>query len=211
MITQFISGFMSGLSDQGKKLLAIALIVVIVALFDRLLIGPTMSRLATIDEETAKEEESIKGDLHFLGYKDRILKEAKAVDSYLADNLPVEKDVDTGLLKKIEIIATKANVTLVKETIAAVLQEEDTLKYSADVECSGKLTDVITFMHLINTSNELTKVVKFNLGSKKADSDDIKATMTITKVIVSKKPLPKQETPAPSGVNQTDASNVKKN
>ena len=205
MITKFISG----LSDQGKKLLVIALIIVIVALFDRLLIGPTMSRLAVIDEDTVKEEETIKEDLHFLGYKDKILKEAKAVDPYLTDNIPAENDINTALLKRIEIIATKANVTLAKETTAAGVQEENNLKYSADVECSGKLADVVTFMHLINTSDELTKVVKFNLGSKKADSDEIKATMTIAKVIIPRKNLPISVNPTSPSTTQTDASTKK--
>ena len=206
-----ITKFLSGLSDQAKKLLVIALIIVIAALFDRLLIGPTMSRLAIIEEDTTREEESIKKDLHFLNYKGKILKEAKEVDSYFIDTAPVENDVNTALLKKIEIIASKANVTLVKETTSAAVPEPNDLKYSADVECSGKLADIVAFMHLINTSDELMKVARFNLGSKKSDSDEIKATMTIAKIIVSRKTLPKVETPTPSGAAQTDVSTTKKN
>lgn len=208
MIPKFISGFMSGLSEQGKKLLTIALIIVIAALFDRLLIAPTMSRLATIDEETAKEEQSIKEDLHFLTYKDKILKQDKAVEPYFTDNLPTEDEIIAAFLKKIEIIATKANVALAKVTPIPAVQESDKLKYSADLECSGKLADVVTFMHLINASQELTKVVKFNLGSKKADSDEIKATMTVAKVIISKKALVKPTSSATSGNTQADASKV---
>jgi hypothetical protein len=206
-----ITKFIAGLSDLGKILLVIALITVIVALFVCLLIYPTMSRLAVIDEETVKEEQSIKQDLHFLRYKDRILKEAQAIDPYLIDNIPAENEINAALLKKIEIIASKANVILAKETPSTSLQDANDLKYSADVECAGKLADVVTFMHLINTSNELIKVVKFNLGSKKADSDEIKGTMTIAKVIIPKKTLPKPVTPALSGNSQADASNAKKN
>ena len=56
-----------------KKLLMVAVVIVIAALFDRLLIGPTMSRLSSINEDITKEETSISQDMRFLGYKDRIV------------------------------------------------------------------------------------------------------------------------------------------
>ena len=61
MINNFISQankFISELSPLGKKLLAVAVLIIIVTLFDRLLVAPTMSRLNTIEEETAKEQNS---------------------------------------------------------------------------------------------------------------------------------------------------------
>jgi hypothetical protein len=67
-----ITKFISGLNDNQKKLLVIAVVIVIAALFDRLLIAPTMSRLSSIEDDIAKEEASIKQDIRFLGYKDRI-------------------------------------------------------------------------------------------------------------------------------------------
>lgn len=210
MINKFISGFMSGLSDQGKKLLTIALLIVVVALFDRLLIAPTMSRLAAIDEETAMEERKIKEDLQFLAYKDKILNQARAVEPYLMDNLPSDDEVIAAFLKKIEILAAKANVIVAKVTPAAASEDAGNRKYAADLECSGVLADIVSFMHLINASEELTKVVRFNLGAKKADSDEVKATMTVVKIIIARKAV----TPTSmslSGNAQADASNVAKN
>ncbi len=68
-----INKFIAGLNDNQKKLLVIAVVIVIAALFDRLLISPTMSRLSSIEEDITKEEATIKQDIRFLGYKDRIL------------------------------------------------------------------------------------------------------------------------------------------
>ena len=72
-----INKFIAGLNDNQKKLLVIAVVIVIAALFDRLLIGPTMSRLSSIEEDITKEEATIKQDLRFLGYKDRISRKAR--------------------------------------------------------------------------------------------------------------------------------------
>lgn len=182
-----LSEFVTKLSARDKKLLIVAIVLIVGALFDRLFIAPTMSRLASLDEEIKKEELVIKGDLHFLNYKNKILKESKAINSYFTEKIPTDDEIISAFLKKIEMIATKTNVVLAKVTPSTGQQDKNYLKYTADVECSGKFTEVITFMHLINSSDELTKVVKYNLVSKKADTDEVKATMSILKVIVSKK------------------------
>lgn len=198
-----ISAYVSKLSDRDKKLLIAAIILIIVVLFDRLFISPTMSRMALLDDEIAKEEASIKQDIHFLSYKNKILKESRVVNSYFTEKIVTDDEAIAAFLKKIEIIASKANVTLAKVTPSAGQSEKNYLKYSADVECSGKFTDVVTFMHLLNSSDELTKVIKYNLVSKKADSDEIKSIMTISKMIVAKQNIIK---PANTAVDSVKAN-----
>ncbi len=205
-----ISEFVSKLSARDKKLLTIAIILLVAALFDRLFIAPTMSRLSALDVEIAKEEDSIKSNLHFLTYKNKILKESNAINGYFTEKVLTDDEIISAFLKKIEMIATKANVVLAKVTPTTGEIDKNYVRYSADVECSGKFTEVITFMHLINSSDELTKIVKYNLVSKKADSDEVKATMTILKVIVSKKNTPKVANP-PSSTKKDNAPTPKTN
>ena len=205
-----ISKFISGLSDLGKKLLIVALIFIIVALFDRLLVDPTMARLSMIDADTLKEEQNIKQNLRFLGFKDKILKEAKAADPYLTENPPTEDEIITAFIKKIEIVASKTNV-VTKTTPPTNQQDNNYLKYVAGVDCSGKLTDIVTFMHLINSSDDLMKVIKFNLSSKKTDSDEIKATLTIAKIIIPKKTIAKPVTSPAPGNTHVETPNSKTN
>ncbi len=181
-----IQKFISGLSDTGKKLLAVALIFIVAALFDRLLIGPTMSRMAAIDQDIVKEESVIKQDMHFLQYKDKIMKEGQALDAYVAKDSTVAEEVIAAFLKKLDVIAAKANVTIGKVTPSAGVVERDYVKYQADLECSGVLADVVTFMHMLDSSDELTKVVRFNFSSKKADTDEIKASMSVVKAVIAK-------------------------
>ena len=200
---------MSGLSPLGKKLLIGALIVIIIALFDRLLLSPTKAKSDAIDDEIAKEKETIKQDLHFLKYKNKILKESDEAAPYISKAIPSEDQIITTFLKKIESLAAKANVTQKTSTPVGV-QEDNDMKYSADVEASGKLEDIVTFIHLINSSDELAKVVKFNLGSKKADSDEIKSTLTISKIIVTKELLSKPPS-STSADSQSNAANTKPN
>lgn len=185
-----ITKFISSLNENQKKLLVVAVVIVIAALFDRLLIAPTMSRLSSIEGDIVKEEASIRQDIHFLGYKDRILKESQEIDPYLTKNMSTDEEMIAGFLKKIEVLAGQARVTLIKISPAPGQQDTDYWKYQADLECSGNLSDVINFMHMINANSELMKVLKFNISSKKTDTDEIKATMTVEKIVVSDKPMP---------------------
>lgn len=207
-----IAKFLSGLNDFQKKLLVAALIIVIVALFDRILIGPTLSKSSSIDLEIAKEEKDIKQDMRYLGRKDRIIKEQEKTSPYLVKAIPTEEELIGGFLKSLEGIALDANITVAKVTPSTGTAEAEFLKYQADLECSGTLTDIVSFMHKINTSTQLLKVIKYTLSGKKADSDDIKASITVEKIIVSTsfdKPQPAlapgQEA-APSTASTSDSS-----
>lgn len=185
-----INKFIAGLNDNQKKLLVLAIVIVTAALLDRLLIGPTMSHLSTIEEEITKEEASIKQDLRFLGYKDRIVKETQEIDPYLTKNTSTDEEMIAAFLKKIEGLASQTKVNLIKVNPASGEQDADYWKYQADLECSGQLADVVSFMHLVNSDTELMKVDKFNFSGKKSDTDEIKATMTIEKIVVTDKPMP---------------------
>ena len=190
-----ISKFISGLNEGQKKLLVITVVIVVAALFDRLLIAPTMSRLASIEEDITKEEASIKQDMHFLGYKDRIIKEGNEIAPYLTENMTTDEEMIAAFLKKIESLASQTKVTLIKVNPAPGEQDADYWKYQADLECSGDLADVVSFMHMVNSDSNLMKVLKFNFSSKKTDTDEIKATMTIEKIVVPEKDMPPPKVP----------------
>ena len=185
-----ISKFIASLNDNQKKLLVIAVVIVIAALFDRLLIGPTMSRLSAIEEDIIKEEATIKQDLRFLRYKDRILQESKEIEPYLTKSVLSDNEMIATFLNKIQSLASQMKVTLVKINPAPGEQDAEYWKYQADLECSGQLEDVISFMHAINSDIELMKVDKFSFTSKKSDTNEMKATMTIEKVVIPVQPMP---------------------
>ena len=197
-----INKFIAGLNENQKKLLIIAVVIVIAALFDRLLIGPTMSRLSAIEEDITKEEATIKQDTRFLGYKERIAKESDEIAPFLTKNMSTDEEMVAAFLKKIESLASQTKVTLIKVNPSPGEQDAEYWKYQADLECSGNLGDVISFMHLINSDKELMKVDKYNFSAKKSDTDDIKATMTIEKIVVTDKPMP----PKAQDANATPAN-----
>ena len=185
-----INKFIAGLNENQKKLLVITAVIVIAALFDRLLIGPTMSRLSAIEEDISKEQATIKQDLRFLGYKDRIIKESNEIAPYLTKNMLTDNEMIATFLNEIQSLASQMKVTLIKINPAPGEQDAEYWKYQADLECSGQLEDMVSFMHAVNSDTDLMKVDKFNFSAKKSDTDEIKATMTIEKIVVTDNPMP---------------------
>jgi len=186
-----INKFIAGLNDNQKKLLVIAVVIVISALFDRLLIGPTMSRLSSIEDDISKEEVTIKQDIRFLGHKDRILQESDEVAPFLTKDMATDEEMTAAFLKKLESLADLTKVNLIKINPSSGEQDADYFKYQADLECSGSLENVISFMHAINSDTDLMKVDKYNFSAKKSsDTDEVKATMTVEKIVVTEKPMP---------------------
>ena len=104
--------------------------------------------------------------------------------------MSTDEEMTAAFLKKIEGLASASKVTLIKVNPAPSEQDAEYWKYQAELECSGELANVVSFMHLINSDSELMKVSKYNFSSKKTDTDEIKATMTIEKIVVTDKSMP---------------------
>ncbi len=179
-----IQKFISKLSGKEKKILYVTIGVVLMAFMDRLFLGPVTAKLSVLDEDIKTQENSIKRDLRFLSYKDRIIKERKLLNKYYVKKMQSEEEIIAAFLKRIEMLASDSKITLVKVTPTESAQKKGYIEYYASLECTGKLKDVVTFMHLIDSSPELLKIIKFSISAKKASPDEVLSSMTVSKIIV---------------------------
>lgn len=180
MIQNFISKF----SPKEKKIFYIAAGVVILMVVDWIFIRPTMEKVKLLDEEIREEENIIKRDLRFLTYKDRILKENQDFSIYFSEEAKTEEEIIADFLKAIEILATESSVNLIRVNPQDTRQKKGYIQYFADLECDGKFEDVMKFVHKIDVSQDLLKVIKLNLAPKRASAEAVSATMAVMKVIV---------------------------
>ena len=172
------------LSEKERKILTVAVLFLILAFVDRLFLSPTSERLKTLDQNIKEEENDIKKDLHFLSYKAKILKESETLRPYFSQKEKTEEEIIASFLKKIEILATQANVNLVKVSPSEAKDKKGYKEYSANLECSGTLPNIVMFLHLVDSSPDLLKTTKLNMSVKKAGAEDLLSTMTVTKIIM---------------------------
>ena len=158
--------------------------VVLVALLDRLLIGPGLDKLKDLDQEINNQRTSISRDLRFLTYKTKIDKEIDAFRKFIPQKAMAEDDINTDFFSRVEKLANQTNVKLVKSNPGPGKKEKEYSEYYADVECAGSLKDVISFMHAVNSSDDLFKIVKFNMTPRKGSPSDVSTSMTVVKLVI---------------------------
>jgi len=197
-----IQDFYSKLSDTGKKIFYVAVVCVFLAFVDRLFLGPVLSKLHSLDETIVRQENSIQRDLRFLAYKQRILEENKRVTPYYLSGSRTEEEIIAGFLKRLEILATEANINLIKVTPSEGEPKKGYIEYLAGLECNGKLEQVVRFMYLVDSSDELMKVEKLALSPRRGSTDEVDGTMTISKIIVHAEDFSFEETTPEENVPQ---------
>jgi len=179
-----IQKFVTKLSEKEKKIFYVTIIFVSFALLDRLFLGPVLDRLSVIETEIEAQENSIQRDLRFLAYEGKITQESKAFSKYFTDTIQDDDVVNAAFLSTVEKLATQSNVNLIKSNPSESKKEKKYIKYYANLDCVGDLENVITFMHLINSTEDLLRVVTLNMTPKRGEGDEVNASMTVVKLVV---------------------------
>jgi len=179
-----ITKFLANLSNKEKKILYIAVPFVLIALYDRLLVAQALDSLNMLDEKIVIQERTIKADLRFLQYKDRILAENEAYAKFIFTEDIENKDINRNFLSTVENMAAQSNVNIIKSNPTEALVENDYIKYFANVDCAGSLSDMLSFMHNINSTDDLLKVVRFKMTPKRGEESSVNASMTLSKLVV---------------------------
>ena len=176
--------FIANLSEKERKIFYITAIVVCLAMLDRLFLNPVMSRLKVLDTKIEEEKIAIMRDRRILSYEPKIKKESDVFSKYFSASVPDDDVVNADFLRLVEKLASQANVSLVKSNPSHVNKGEQLNEYFASVDCNGKLQDVMSFMHTVNTTEELLKVTEFNMTPQRGQDNTVKVSMTVVKVIV---------------------------
>jgi len=178
-----IQKFFSKLPDKEKKVFYITLLIVSLAFLDRLFLGPVLDRLQTIDEEIERQRNGIIRDLRLLSYKDHIIQEGEAYNKYFTSGMKDVDVVNAEFLQAIERLASQAKVNLVKSNPTESKKLKRYTEYYANLDLNGPLENVVTFMHMVNTSDELLKVVRFSMTPKRG-ANEVNSSMTIVRLII---------------------------
>lgn len=181
-----INKIYNDLSDIGKIIFNCAVLLVLMAIVDRTFFGPLLDDQKKVEEDIKQQEIIIKRDLKFLTYQDRIIKEKEIYDKYLLEENRAEGEIKSEFLQSIQKVASKTNVDLLKSNPENIVKEDDYTMYYARVDCSGELKDIISFIHMINSTDNLLKVVQFSLTPKRGTSNQVNLSVNISRMVMIK-------------------------
>ena len=115
---------------------------------------------------------------------DRIVKEAAVYKDFYASGIRSEEEVIAEFLKRMELMASQAQVDLSKVAPAGQDYQKDYIKYFVTLDCSGKLENIANFVYAVNNAKELLKVEKMNINGNAKDADKVLANLTISRMII---------------------------
>ncbi|MCK9594628.1 MAG: type 4a pilus biogenesis protein PilO [Candidatus Omnitrophica bacterium] len=182
---QDIYAFLAHLPKRDKMKFYAAGIFVLMALFDRLIIAPISSKLQSLDKQITEKEAAIKVDLRILGEKERIELESAQYRSFFTKEGSAEEEM-SSLMKEVETLANKSTVYLLDMKPGTVKQSATSKEYTVTLNCEGELRRLIEFIYAIETSKKLLKTEKMQISVKSKESDTLKCSLLISKIILLK-------------------------
>ncbi len=180
-----IQKFISKLSSKEKVLLYVTVGIVCITLFERLFFGPVFNNLADIKNQIKQKKVNIVRNLRILSYEDQIIEKFNLFKKYFVDNPGEDSDINAEFMRTIERLSTNSNIKVVKSNAAEIIKKDRYSEYYANLDCTGTLKNMISFIHSINSTDTLLKVVKLDLTPKRGESEDMTASMTIVKMLIS--------------------------
>ncbi|MFH1578371.1 MAG: hypothetical protein ABIC18_04810 [Candidatus Omnitrophota bacterium] len=178
-----INAFFTHLTKKEKIVFYVALGFILLAVMDRLIIYPVISKMQLLDEEIKQEQIRIKRDLHILAQEDRIIIESQKYEKYSMSDITAEEAI-TLTLKEIENLANKAAVYLIDIKPTDIRDEFAYKKYFLNLSCEGQMEQLMDFIYKVESSDNLLKIEKYSISPKSEDSSIAHSSITISKIAI---------------------------
>jgi hypothetical protein len=179
-----LQDFFTKLKPREKIIFLVTAGVVFLALMDRLVIGPILSRMKVMDAEVETQWENIKRDRRILSFRERILEEYAKYSNYLDTGEKTQDEIIASLLKKIETLAKQQEVTVSSVRPGDVEEKPVYQIYKTIIECEGTLNNVLAFMNLLEQSDYLFQITKYTMIPKSKGAEIIKCSMDIERILI---------------------------
>ncbi|MFA6636335.1 MAG: type 4a pilus biogenesis protein PilO [Candidatus Omnitrophota bacterium] len=190
-----VKSFFDGLSPKEKKLVYITGLVLGLMAFDRLVIGPIFYESKMIDERIRDQITHTEKNIRLLAYREKILEEdASYSDYYTREGLSREVLIAT-FLGEVESIAKSAEISLSNINPVNVVPMEGYTEFSLDLECQGKMKNIIDFMYKIDSSRKPMKIRSFEMAVRNRDNYEVRCGLTVEKMIFTRAEIAVREEP----------------
>ncbi len=178
------------LTPRGKILLAVAMVSVVLMLMDRIVLGPILDQIKHLEADIELKKETVKRYRRVLSFKASILEEYSKYSSYLDTGEKSQEEIISALLKKIETVAKQQSVTVSKIKPGDVEKNLLYEEYKTGIECEGTLTNVLAFMNLLEQSDYLFQITKYELVPKSKGAAIVKCSMNVARTLIEAEKIP---------------------
>lgn len=182
MIRSLIS-FVSKLSGREKIIFYATAVVVSLVLMDKLVLGPILSEINSLDGRIRNQKTSALRALRILGRRDELEEKINIYEPYFRKPLSDDRAI-RALRENINELAAESSVS-VNEMKALKMELETRLKrYFVRIRCEARMEQVVEFIYKIESSDEILKIEKFYIEPKKKRSSTVRCDMSISQTII---------------------------
>jgi len=179
-----IGKFYSGLSQIGKGLFIACFLCIFIAAMDLFVLGPILSHMKVMDVEIETQKASLRRNLRIISFKDRILGEYDKYGDYLDSGEKSQEEIIGDLLRKIEHFAKQQHISILNIRPGDVEENPVFQEYKTGLECEGSLQDLLSFMSLLEESDYLFQIIRYNMVPKSRKGAVIKCDMDIARILI---------------------------
>jgi len=179
-----IHGTFDRFSKKEKLILFVACVCVVLALVDRMVVAPIISKLDSLKGQIRQKEEAVKRNLHIVSQKERIGHEVRKFASYFSDFDSEEENV-TIFLKELEVLANKSSLSIVDMKPAGIKEDDNKVKKCVvTLSGEGQMEQIMDFMYNVENSNSLLTVERYQISPKSKETSVAQCSMTISKILM---------------------------
>ncbi len=179
-----IKAFFSGLSEKERKIFYVTCVIVALAVFDRVIVGPITKETMVLKEKIDSQTKLIEKNLRILKYKDSILDKYVLYGKYFAKPSMTQEEKIAAYLNEIEEMAKKSNVALINVNPVSATEQNGYSLYTLTVDCTSTMNDFVDFIYTIDSSKKLIRTITYTIAPKDRETYEVKATLTIVKMII---------------------------
>ena len=172
------------LSAKEKIGLGVGLAVVSLAMLDRMVIGPLNAKFHKLNQEIRIVELDLCRDLRNLDEKAAITKEFQNYARYMGQVGSDEEEM-AGFLREIENLAQKSAIRMLDVKPQMPRSQDLPKQYAVEVEAEGDMPAIVMFLHQLDTSNSLLRSEKIILKLVQKDKSSLRASIRVTKIVIS--------------------------
>jgi len=171
------------LSTKEKIGLGLGIAIALLALFDRVVIGPLSAKTHYLNQEIKLAELDLCRDLRNLDEKESVTREFQDYAKYVKQMGSDEEEM-ARFLREVENLAHKSSVNLL-DVKPQMPQSKDLRKqFTVEVEAEGDMPAIVMFLHQLNTSDCLLRSEKIALKLIQKEKSLLRASILVTKIVI---------------------------
>ena len=170
----------NGLANREKKVFQGAAGCILLLLVDMTVVTPVWDTYSLMEDQIAEAEGALTRNLVNLGRKEAVEAGYERYRSFVR-TAGSDEEENAALLSMIEQVARAHQVVLADIKPRETKVDDFHKEYIAELDAEAEMKNLVNFIHEMEKSDQIMKVLSAKLSAKEANSPVVKARITVAK------------------------------